>query len=127
MMNIIQTNHRPIAYEFVLLLLLLLLVLLCCYYCCYCCYLSCSAATVATTVACYCCYLLLLSLLLFLATAVTRYTAATCYNTFSSAVAGKRLFPVHGQLTGAIDTTVRNSLPCHQILSDTVAIILVCC
>ena len=69
MMNIIQTNHRPIAYEFVPLLLLLVLF---CY-----CYLSCSAATVATTVAFYYCYFLLLSLLMFLATAVTRYFATT--------------------------------------------------
>ena len=73
MMNIIQTNHRPIAYEFVLLLLLVLLCC-CCYYCCYYCYLSCSAAaatTVATAVTCLA--LLLLLLLLSLA------TVATCY------------------------------------------------
>ena len=69
-MNIIQTNHRPIAYEFVLLLLLL--VLLCC------CYLSCSAAvtTVATVVTCLA--MLLLLLLLSLATVATCYCCHYC-------------------------------------------------
>ena len=77
-------------------------------YCC--CYLSCCAAgatTVATTVTClallllllllslataatfYCCYLLML----FLATFVTRYTAATCYYTFSLTVDGNWQLP----------------------------------
>ena len=78
-MNIIQTNHRPIAYEFVLLLLLLLLVLLCCcYYCCYCCYLSCSAAATTIATAVTCLALLLLLLLLSLATVATCYCCHYC-------------------------------------------------
>ncbi|KAI4994629.1 hypothetical protein ZWY2020_034270 [Hordeum vulgare] len=58
---------------------------------------TCSALLLlATAVTCYCCYLLLLSLLLFLATDVSRYTAATYYNTFSLDVDGKEYFPSTG-------------------------------
>ena len=107
----------------------------CCYYYYYCyfyyyCYYWCCAAatTVATTVACYCCYLLLLSLLLFLATADTRYTAATCYNTFLAPLSGKHISRPRAT-SGAIDTTVRNSLPStdrfwHRCYHTTLLLIL---
>lgn len=75
-MNIIQTNHRPIAYDFVPLLLLL--VLLCCCYCCY--LLSTAAVTIVAT--CYCCYyyrlLCCYLLLLLLATVVTTDVPCHC-------------------------------------------------
>ena len=109
-MNIIQTNHRPIAYKF--LLLLLLLVFLCC------CYLSCSVVVT-------CLALLLLLLLLSLATIATCYCCHYCCS-LSLLLLVTQLLPatllVHLPLTGidnfrqrsnecAIDTIVRNSLP----------------
>ena len=105
-MNIIQTNHRPIAYEFVPLPLLLALMLL------------------AATVTCCYYYLLLLSLLLFLSTAVTRYTAATCYNLDRWSLTGTDNFRQRGNLVPLIQSL---EIVCRQqIVSDTVVIILLC-
>ena len=82
------------------LLLLVLAMLLClglslstkgigplCYYCCYCSY---SAAA---------------------ATAVPCYFAVTCCKIFFDTIVGEEQLLAHVQPTGAIDTTVRNSLP----------------
>ena len=73
---------------------------------------SCPSAAV-TTVACYCCYLLPL----LLATAVT--TALPCHCSYSLHYCYLLQY-----FSGTIDTTTSNSLPCQQIISGTVAIIL---
>ena len=107
-MNIIQTNHRPIAYEFVLLLLLVLL-------CCYCCY--------------YYRFLLLL-----LATAVTTAVPCHCYYSLHCCYllqfwyAGRwreQTISVNGQLLAPLIQSL--GIVCRQqIVSDTVVIILLC-
>ena len=100
------------------LLLLVLATLLClglslatkgigplCYYCCYCCY----SAAAATAVPCY-------------------FTVTCCKILFRQRCREEQ-FSVHGQLTSAIDTTVRNSLPStnrfqHRCYHTTLLLIL---
>ena len=114
MMNIIQTNHRdtnPLPTSsshcrYYLFCSAAVTTVAATVTCCYC-YLLCpasAATTIATAVTCYCCYLLLLLLLLFLATAATHYTTATCYNSDSLGVDGKRQFPSTGNLAPLIQS-----------------------